>query len=78
MYEPAAPFDVTTAAPGAAHDQALLSAVVLELPAAVLCALLARHGLAVLVTHAAIPGEPATTTPHPDRSGETTATTRDE
>jgi hypothetical protein len=37
-------FDVTTAAPGPAHTQAVLSAVFLEFPAATLCGLLARRG----------------------------------
>lgn len=43
-------FDVTTAAPGSAHLQAVVSAVLLELPGAALCSLLARRGLAVLTT----------------------------
>lgn len=47
-------FDVTTAAPGSAHTQALLSAVLLELPCAALCALLARRGLRVLAARAAL------------------------
>jgi len=46
-------FDVTTAASGAARTQALLSAILLELPAAVLCASLARWGLQVLIARAA-------------------------
>jgi len=46
-------FDVTTAAPGAAHTQAVLAAVLLELPAAVLSGLLARRGLRVLAARAA-------------------------
>jgi hypothetical protein len=46
-------FDVTTAASGADRTQALLSAFILELPAAALCALLARWGLRVLVARAA-------------------------
>jgi hypothetical protein len=53
-------FDVTTAAPGSAHVQAILSAVFLELPAAVLCGLLARRGLHVLVSRAAAPPAPPT------------------
>lgn len=48
-------FDVTTSAPGAAHVQALLSAGLLELPGALLCSLLARHGLRVLTTRRAGP-----------------------
>jgi hypothetical protein len=43
-------FDITTAATGGAQLQAVLSAVVLELPTAALCVGLARRGLAVL-TH---------------------------
>jgi len=46
-------FDVTTAAPGSAHTQAVLSAVFLELPAAALSGLLARRGLRVLAARAA-------------------------
>ena len=46
-------FDVTTAAAGLAHRQAVLSAVFLELPAASLCALLARRGLRTLSLRAA-------------------------
>ena len=41
-------FDVTTAAPGGAHTQAVLAALLLELPAALLSGLLARRGLKVL------------------------------
>lgn len=46
-------FDITTAAAGGARLQAVLSAVVLELPTAGLCAELARRGLTVLT--AAVP-----------------------
>lgn len=46
-------FDVTTAAPGSAHTQAVLAAVLLELPAAVLSGLLAQRGLRVLAARAA-------------------------
>lgn len=45
-------FDVTTAAAGSAHRDAVLSALFLELPAAVLCALLARRGLRMLSVRA--------------------------
>jgi hypothetical protein len=48
-------FDVTTAAAGSAHVQAILSAVFLELPAAVLCGMLARRALRVLVSRAEAP-----------------------
>lgn len=48
-------FDVTTAAPGSAHVQAILAALVLEIPAGVLSGLLARRGLRVLVSRAAAP-----------------------
>ncbi len=43
-------FDVTTSAPGSAHAQAIASALLLELPCATLCLLLARRSLAALVT----------------------------
>lgn len=46
-------FDITTAAPGAAHLQAVLSAAFLELPCAALCTLLARRGLDALAARAA-------------------------
>lgn len=42
-------FDVTTAATGSDRIQAVLSAVLLELPIAALCALLARRSLRTLV-----------------------------
>jgi hypothetical protein len=48
-------FDVTTAAAGSAHIQAVASAVLLELPAAALCGLLSRRGLRVLVSRAVDP-----------------------
>jgi hypothetical protein len=51
-------FDITTAAPGAARLHALLSAGLLELPSAALCALLARRGLDVLAARAAASSEP--------------------
>ena len=41
-------FDVTTSAPGSAHAQAVASALLLELPCAALCFLLARRSLAAL------------------------------
>ena len=41
-------FDVTTSAPGSAHWQAIASALLLELPCATLCFLLARRSLAVV------------------------------
>ncbi|HWG28623.1 hypothetical protein [Actinospica sp.] len=46
-------FDVTTSAPGSAHVQAIVSALLLELPCAALCFLLARRSLAVLAARAA-------------------------
>jgi hypothetical protein len=45
-------FDVTTSAPGAAHLQAILAAVLLELPAAIASGMLARRGIRVLVERA--------------------------
>lgn len=42
-------FDITTAASGTARTQAILSAVLLELPTAGLSVLLARRGLAALI-----------------------------
>lgn len=42
-------FDVTTAATGSDRTRAILSALLLELPIAALCALLARRGLRTLV-----------------------------
>lgn len=45
-------FDVMTAATPAGRFGAILEAVLLELPGAVLCALLARRGLAALVARA--------------------------
>lgn len=41
-------FDVTTAASGAAHTQAVISAVLLEIPAAIVSGMLARRGIRVL------------------------------
>jgi hypothetical protein len=46
-------FDVTTAERGAARTQALWSAFLLELPGAVLCAVLARRGIHILLARAA-------------------------
>lgn len=48
-------FDVTTSATGAPHTQALLSAVFLEIPTAILTGLLARRGIKVLVERAQLP-----------------------
>jgi hypothetical protein len=45
-------FDVTTAAPGSAHNEALLSAVFLEIPTAILSGLLARRGITALAERA--------------------------
>ncbi|MCW2753536.1 MAG: hypothetical protein JWQ32_947 [Marmoricola sp.] len=45
-------FDVTTAAAGAAHVQALLSAVFLEIPAAIVSGVLARRGITALAARA--------------------------
>jgi hypothetical protein len=59
-------FDVTTAARGPAHTQALVSAVFLELPGAFLCGLLARRGLRVLSVRAARFGPDG---PSPSASG---------
>lgn len=42
-------FDITTAATGPDRTQAVLSAVLLELPIAALCAALARRGLRTLI-----------------------------
>lgn len=59
-------FDVTTAAVGSAHREAVLSAVFLELPAAVLCALLARRGLRMLSLRAASVNGSTTTALDPE------------
>jgi hypothetical protein len=48
-------FDVVTSAPGGARTQAIILALVLELPGAYLCALLARRGLATLVSRIEAP-----------------------
>lgn len=45
-------FDVTTAAPGHAHVEALLSAIFLEIPAAILSGMLARRGIRTLTERA--------------------------
>lgn len=58
-------FDVTTAATGAAHTQALLSAIFLEIPTAVLSGLLARRGINVLVERARVSAPEPETTPEP-------------
>lgn len=51
-------FDVTTAATGSAHTQAVLSAVFLEIPAAIASGMLAHRGITVLSERAEL-GPPA-------------------
>lgn len=48
-------FDVLTSTPGGALTQAVLEAVFLELPGAVLCTLLARRGMAALIARIEAP-----------------------
>ncbi|NHN57197.1 hypothetical protein G9U51_15605 [Calidifontibacter sp. DB0510] len=45
-------FDITTSAPGEPRVQALLAAALLEIPGAIVCAVLARRGLAEMVRRA--------------------------
>lgn len=56
-------FDVLTAGPGAQRTEAVLMALVLELPGAFLCAMLARRGMAALIaridlTNGSLPRRP--------------------
>ena len=48
-------FDVLTAHPGADRTTAILMALILELPGAFLCGLLARRGLAAMVARIVVP-----------------------